>query len=223
MKIRFAGILAAVLLLVPALVHDDVLGWGDDLCGWGRSYGDDKQNSREEDEAFAKRLIELLMKTVEEAESTQLDQTPDTAFKGPEGEAASQIARTLDGSRITLNFDGNTFDEAMDFFRDYSALNIVVTRKANDIVQNDSTKVRLRLKDVKLRNALELLLTQTDASLRYGIRNGVLQIGTVEDWKGKNMVLDVIPIDDLLYHPPDFVAPEAGLDFLKPKLGKFGK
>jgi protein-L-isoaspartate(D-aspartate) O-methyltransferase len=31
---------------------------------------------------------------------------------------------------------------------------------------------------IKVRNALELVLSQTDAQLRYGVRNGVLEIGT---------------------------------------------
>lgn len=218
MKIRLSGLFAALLLVAgPSVAGLQLGGRGalaGDFCGWA----DDKEpDTRAEDEAFAKRLVELIVKTVEESEATQLDQTPLSSYEGADAEAATAIHRTLDGSRITLNFDGNTFEEALDFFRDVTGLNIILSRRATDLVGNDNTKVKLRLKDVQLRNALELLLTQTDAQLRYGIKNGVLQIGIAEDWKGRNLILDVIPIEDLLYRPPDFVAPEAGLDFLKQK------
>ncbi len=31
------------------------------------------------------------------------------------------------------------------------------------------------------------------------------------------MIVEIIPVDELLYRPPDFPAPEAGLEMIKPK------
>jgi hypothetical protein len=210
--------LGAVALIAASLASSS---WAQDRGGGVLNFGDDKKdNTRENDEEFAKRLMELIAKTVAESERDVLDQTPVSAFEGPDREVAQTIYRTLDVSRISLNLDGVEFDEAIGFLRDVTDLNIVVSRRAQDIVQAGTTKLKLRLKDVKVRNAFELILTQTDKDLRYGIRNGVLEVGTPDDWKGRNLVLDVIPIDDLLFHPPDFPAPEAGLDALKPKWKK---
>src|SRR5437016_14675871 len=87
---------------------------------------DTRQNASpsESDEEFARRLVELILKTVEESSKEVLDQTPVSAFEGNDRDAAQQIYRTLDGSRISLNFDGSSFDETLDFFRDVTGLNV---------------------------------------------------------------------------------------------------
>src|SRR5579872_6851741 len=171
------------------------------------------EDKRAEDEAFVQKLLEILQKTAEQADSQDLDRTPYDNLADTDNEAAETIVRHLDNQRISLNFDDTSFADAVDFLRDATGLNIVYSRAAKEIIEN-APKLKLRLKDIKVRNALELMLTQTDANLRYGVRNGVLEIGTQDDWKGRSLVLDLIPINDLVYRPPDFPAPEAGLDAL---------
>ena len=187
----------------------------------GSTFCSDKNDHKADDEAFVAKLLEIIEKTAALAEDNSLDKTPYGDLKDSDLEAAGEITRRLDNQRITLNFEETSFGEALDFFRDVTSLNVVVSKKAQDLVEGNPAKLKLRLKDVKVLNALELVLTQSDPNLRYGVRHGVLEIGTNEDWKGKNMILDVIPIDDIIYRPPDFPAPEAGLDVLKPK--KFGR
>jgi hypothetical protein len=181
----------------------------------------DPSDTRAEDEAFAQKLLEIIEKTCAQAEETSLDKTPTGTFTGDEAVTADEIARRLDNQRLTLNFDGTGFAEALDFMRDATGLNIVVSPKAKDLTEN-APKLKLKLKDVKMRNALELVLTQTDAQLRYGVKHGVLEIGVNDDWKDRNLVLDVIEVKDLVYRPPDFPAPQAGLDVLE-KPGKWKK
>jgi hypothetical protein len=197
MKRSFAAILAFALVS-PALAQD--------------------RQGRDDQEALVQRLIELVVKTAQDEAEKSLDRTDPDVFEGPQGQAAEEIAQRLDRRKITLDLDGLGFDEALDFVRDVTGLNVVVTPRAREAAS--TAKLKLRLKDVKLRNALEVLLQQTDASLRYAIRNEALQIGTTEDWKARSMVLSVIPIDDLLFAPPDFPAPEAGLDAIRPKKNK---
>jgi hypothetical protein len=188
----------------------------------GFAFAADKdEDHKADDEAFIAKILEIIEKTAAQAEDTALDKTPYGDLDGADAEAAAEIAHRLDNQRITLNFEDTSFNEALDFFRDATSLNIVLSKKAQDLVEGNPTKLKLRLKDVKTRNALELVLTQTDANFRYGLRHGVLEIGTIEDWKGRNMILDVIPIDDIIYRPPDFPAPEAGLDVLKFKKNGF--
>ena len=70
--------------------------------------------------------------------------------------------------------------------------------------------IKLKLKDVKLRSVLELLLQQAHDDLRYGVKHGVLMIGTDEDWKDE-YVLRFTPVDDILHQPKDFPGPRVGL------------
>ena len=185
---------------------------------------DDKSNEdrRAEDEAFAQKLLEIIQKVAEQAEDQSLDKTSYGSLDDNDREAAEQLVRHLDNQRISLNFDDTSFNDAADFLRDVTGLNIVITSKAKELVEN-APKLKLKLKDVKTRNALELILTQTDAQLRYGIRNGVLQIGTNDEWKGTKLILELIEVKDLVYRPPDFPAPPAGLEAIEKGFGKWKK
>ena len=175
--------------------------------------GDKGDDERQKDEEFVQKLLEIVEKAAEAADAQELDRTPYGSLQGADLEAAEEITRHLDNQRLSLNFEDTTFSDAIDFFRDTTGLNIVITKTAKDLVEG-MPKLKLKLKDVKVRNAFELVLGQSDAQLRYGVKNGVLEIGTVEDWKTRDLVLDVIPIDDLVYRAPDFPAPQAGLDAL---------
>lgn len=185
---------------------------------------DDKsaEDQKAEDEAFAQKLLEIIQKVADTAEDQSLDKTSYGDLEGSDLEAAEQMQRRLDNQRISLNFDDTPFNEAVDFLRDVTGLNIVITTKAKELTDN-APKLKLKLKDVKVRNALELLISQADAQLRYGIKNGVLQIGVNDDWKGSHLILEVIEIKDLVYRPPDFPAPPAGLDALEKSFKKWQK
>src|SRR5438309_1833025 len=206
MRATFLVPVLTIALAAPALAQERRLSF------------DDSKDTKAEDEAFLQKLLEIIEKTVAAAENQALDKTPYGALAPKDHEAAEEITRRLDNQRISLNFEDVTLAEALDYFREITGLNIVETRKCKDLVEG-GPKLKLKLKDVKVRNALELTLSQTDAQIRYGIRHGVLEIGTVEDWKGKELILEVIPLDELVYHPPDFPAPEAGLAALRPKFG----
>ena len=186
-----------------------------------RADNKDPTDTRADDEAFAQKLLEIIEKTCAQAEETSLDKTPPGTYDGEEGRVADEIGMRLDNQRLSLNFEDTAFADAIDFMREATGLNVVLSTKAKDLTEN-APKLKLKLKDVKTRNALELILTQTDPQLRYGVKNGVLQIGINDDWKDRNLVLDIIEVKDLVYRPPDFAAPQAGLDALE-KGNKWGK
>jgi hypothetical protein len=197
MKRLGAGVLVLALAALP-------------LCAADR----DPSDTRADDEAFAQKLLEIIEKTCAQADETSLDKTPPGTFDGEDGAVCDEIAQRLDSQRLSLNFEETGFADAIDFLRDATGLNIVLSQKAKELTEN-APKLKLKLKDVKTRNALELVLTQTDPQLRYGVKHGVLSIGVNDDWKDKNLILDVIEVKDLVYRPPDFPAPQAGLDALE--------
>jgi type II secretory pathway component HofQ len=177
------------------------------------------EDPRAADEAFAQKLLEIIEKTAAQADEQALDRTDTGGLSTDDEQAAKRIEDRLDSQRLSINFDDTPISEAIDFLRDATSVNVVLSKKAKDLTDN-APKLKLRLKDVKVRNALELVLTQTDPQLRYGVRNGVLEIGTTEDWQARNLVLDVIEVSDLVTRPPDFPAPEAGLQALESKFRK---
>lgn len=156
----------------------------------------------------ADRLRKMIEDSVVPSARSKRDRTGSVA---PEDkEVALRIVRQLDGRRLSVNFQETGFDEALDFVRDVTGLNVVLSKKAREKVEEEKPTVNLKLKDVKIRSVLELLLEQGHGDLRYGVRHGVLFIGTDEDWKSE-LTLRFIPVDDILHQPKDFPGPKVGL------------
>lgn len=120
------------------------------------------------------------------------------------------IQNKLESQQITLNFDQTPFNEAVDFLRDITGLNFVVTREAQDLVDGEQVEVSLRLRDISLKNAMVLMLASNE-SLRYRIEDGVIKIGTEED-TAEELALEFYDVNEIVQVPPDFPAPELGLN-----------
>lgn len=157
----------------------------------------------------AERLRELVEQSaVGTVRKSKRDRTREVA--DADRPAAERIVRALDAKRITIDFRETSLDEALDFLRDVSGLNVVLSKKAREELEGEKVAINLKLKDVKLRSVLELMLEQTHDELRYGVRHGVLYIGVDAEWK-QELVLDFIPVDDILHRPKDFPGPKVGL------------
>ncbi|MGE0708885.1 MAG: hypothetical protein AB7N76_22575 [Planctomycetota bacterium] len=126
-----------------------------------------------------------------------------------DSEDTIEIKNRLDSQQISLNFDGTAFNEAIDFLRDITGLNYVVTKDAKDLIENENVQVSLRLKNISLKNALNLILN-SNASLQWRIENGVIKIGTSED-KHEELVLEFYDVNEIVSTPPDYPAPKLGL------------
>ena len=127
-----------------------------------------------------------------------------------DSEDTIEIKNRLDSQQISLNFDGTPFNEAIDFLRDITGLNYVVTRDAKDLIDNEGVEVSLRLKNISLKNALNLILNSNE-SLQWRIENGVIKIGTEED-KNEELVLEFYDVNEIVSSPPDYPAPKLGLN-----------
>lgn len=124
--------------------------------------------------------------------------------------AALEITRKLDTQQISLNFDGTPFNEAIDFLRDITGLNFVITKGAKELIEGESVEVSLRLKNITLKNALNLILAAHE-NLKWRIEDGVVKIGTGEDSK-EQLFLEFYDVNEIVSKPPDFPAPKLGLN-----------
>ena len=116
----------------------------------------------------------------------------------------------LESQKISLNFEGTDFNEAIDFLRDITGLNYVVTRQAKDLIEGESVTVSLRLKEISLQNALKLILASNE-SLTWRIEDGVIKITTEED-KAEELVLEFYDVNEIVSTPPNYPAPKLGLN-----------
>jgi type II secretory pathway component GspD/PulD (secretin) len=129
--------------------------------------------------------------------------------QGQVSEDVLEINRRLESQQITLNFDQTPFEEAINFLRDITGLNYVLSGEAQDLVDNENVAVTLRLRNITLKNALNLILASNE-SLAYRIENQVIKIGTKTD-QVEELVLEFYDVTEIVNSPPDFPAPELGL------------
>jgi hypothetical protein len=125
--------------------------------------------------------------------------------------AATFIRRRLELQRVSLNFDELALFDAVEFLRQVTDLNIVVSPRARQRVIDSGRTVSLKLRDVRLRNALVLCLRAIDAELAFGVRYGVLYIGERAELRRSTMRVGVYDLGELIHERKDFPAPRLGL------------
>lgn len=172
--------------------------------------------AQEEDRAGgidADKLLELLEKAAVEGSGSKTRWMATELATSRDRAAAAELAVALDERRVSVSFDRTPFAEAIDFVRDVTGLNIVVSKEAAK--ELEEREITLRVKKVTLRSCFELLLELAHEELRYGVRHGVLWLGLATEWP-KVKVLKVIDVSDITAPIPNFPAPELGL-----KSGRF--
>ena len=120
-----------------------------------------------------------------------------------------EINRRLESQQITLNFDRTPFNEAIDFLRDITGLNYVISTEAQELVDNETVEVSLRLRNISLNNALKLIVA-SNPSLRWRIESGVIKI-TTDEAATEELALEFYDVNEIVSTPPDYPAPELGL------------
>ena len=162
-----------------------------------------QDNEGMSDEEFREWLIQLIESIVAESASEGPIIDPDC-----NPAVVDVITRKLNSQQVSFAFQETDFTQCIDFLRDITGLNVVLSRKAQDAVKD--LKVTLRLRDIALKNALALLL-EANSDLRYGIRFDVLYIGTKDEFVFRGNYLIIYEIGEIVYRPPDFEAPELAL------------
>lgn len=103
----------------------------------------------------------------------------------------------LNSRTVTFNFPDTPLAEVVAFLQETTGLNITLGAS----VDPEETTVQLRLSDVILKDALDLILEQTELALSF--RNETIMITAPDEARGSH-VLEIYPADDLLSRIPDF-------------------
>jgi hypothetical protein len=159
---------------------------------------------------FREYIIGLIQQIIEEsvAEGPNVDTASDPRI-------VDFIFNKLELQQVTVHFQETPFKDCLDFLRDITGLNIVLSARARDIIESEDVKINLRLRDIKLKSVIALMLEFSD-EITYGVKFDVLYIGTKEDWLGVSQYLFIYSIHEIVYRPPDFPAPKIGLGDIIP-------
>lgn len=171
--------------------------------------------AQDSDDEVAERILAQVIAAAEAEVKKSPDRT--LAVKTEADKAMSvKVRRLMRTRRVTLDFQATPFADAAAFLRDVTGLNIVVSRKAQELVADSGKSVTLKLSKIRLGNALNLMMKSLSEDLCYGIKHGVLMFGTKEEFDA-SLVLRFYDIQDLVKRPPDFPAPPLGLPDNTPK------
>ena len=157
------------------------------------------------DEEFREFIVNLIKQMIKEEASKPPIIDPDS-----DAQVVERYLRIMRTLTVSVEFEGTTLDEAADFVRNVSGLNVYVSKDARELAEGKT--IDLRLKDVRLKNLLVLMLKTLDEELTFGIKCNVLYIGTKEELiKEQRLFIDIYFIGDILYQPPDYEAPDIAL------------
>jgi uncharacterized membrane protein YgcG len=141
--------------------------------------------------------------------------SPASTPKAHAAPAAKAARASLGRSLPEIKFDGRSLEECIDFIRDITDANIVVNWKALEGAGvTKDTLVNLKLRNVTLKKALTLILSEAAAGngVTYDVSDGVIEITTTE-LANQKMYTRVYPVGDLLMEIPNFDnAPNFSLD-----------
>jgi hypothetical protein len=119
-----------------------------------------------------------------------------------------EILNKLNNQRISLDFSGVPLDDALNYIRDVTNINIVVDGEVHTKLSEDQLKVNLKVKDLLLKSALKLMLQAKDLTASY--KEGVLVI-LPKDKVNAAVVTRVYDVRDLLFKLQDFPGPKVEL------------
>jgi general secretion pathway protein D len=122
----------------------------------------------------------------------------------------ARIRQTLANRKVTINFPGTSFEDALNFLREITGLNYYVAPAAQEALSSDDVKINLRLRDITLKNALELILSQAK-DLIYKIKNDAVVINT-KDAEKEDLYLRFYEVSDIVNDLPNNPAPKLALE-----------
>ncbi len=119
-----------------------------------------------------------------------------------------EVLNKLNSMRVTVDFNGLALEEALNFIRDFSGLNIVLDGEVPQKLTEEQLKVTLKVKDLLLKSVLKLMLSPRDLTAIF--KEGVIMILP----KGKAdhaVTLQMYDVRDLLMKIQDFPGPRVEL------------
>lgn len=126
---------------------------------------------------------------------------------------SSELTRRLKLQRVDLNFEQTPVTDCLNFLRDISGINIVISRAASSIIRANKSTASIRLKSVSLVNAMDLILSQNELSWRT--QHGVVIVMRSIDKPVSPALKRRIPeIRSLIFNKKPFVGRSLG-DFAR--------
>ncbi len=119
-----------------------------------------------------------------------------------------EILNKLNNLRITVDFNGVPLDDALNYIRDMTNINIIVDAEVHTKLSEDQLKVTLKVKDLLLKSAMKLMLQAKELSCSY--KEGVLII-LPKDKVNTAVVTQLYDVRDLLFKIQDFPGPKVEL------------
>lgn len=120
-----------------------------------------------------------------------------------------EVLNKLNSMRLSVDFNNAPLEQALDYLRDFSGLNLVLDAEVHQKFTEDRLKVTLKVKDLLLKSVLKLLLAPLDLTATF--REGVLLILPKEKVDRSSVTLQMYDVRDLLLKIQDFPGPRVEL------------
>lgn len=131
------------------------------------------------------------------------------AFAAQQPDATKeQVVSKLNSMKVSVDFKDVSLEEALDFLRAFSGLNLVVDAEVHQKMSEDQLKLTLRVRDLLLKSVLKLMLNPKDLTATY--KDGVILI-VPKDKVDRNVVMQIYDVRDLLVKLQDFAGPKVEL------------
>jgi hypothetical protein len=118
------------------------------------------------------------------------------------------VMARLDNMTVSIDFRSDTLEDVITFLRDYSDLNFVIDPSVYKDRDPNQLRITIRLRNIKLRNALSLMLSMHNLAAVYD--KGVIMILPKEQLERK-VVLRIYDVRDLMMRIRDFPGPNIEL------------
>ena len=119
-----------------------------------------------------------------------------------------QVVSKLNSMKVSVDFKDVSLDEALDFLRAFSGLNLVVDAEVHQKMSEEQLRLTLRVRDLLLKSVLKLMLNPKDLTATY--KDGVILV-IPKDKVDQNVVMQIYDVRDLLVKLQDFAGPKVEL------------
>ena len=122
--------------------------------------------------------------------------------------AYNKIKNKIENMRLTVDFDKVSLADALNYIREFSALNIVIDAGVMQEYSEDDLLITMKVKDLLLKSILKLMLHGKGLTAMY--KEGVLLVVT-KDTIHQKTTLQLYDVRDLLFRIQDFPGPKVEL------------
>ena len=140
------------------------------------------------------------------------EQSLEDRLQSVESQQVKTIRSRLKVRVASVEFEDEPFEQVIQFLRELSGINFVLTKEASEALEGGDGTVRLaEVTDLPLENVLNLVLQGNDPPFTYVIRSGAVLIGPSDSVRN-DVFLEFYEVSDITKDKPDFRAPRLALE-----------